>query len=195
MLALLNRSDCTDALANTFIDQAIARIARTLRIPSMEQQHTYTISGDTGVGEVILPNNLLEMIDVHYDGRALARVPSHEMVEHQKTGSLGAPQFFNRLQGTIQITPRPTAGTLYLNYYAQPNSLVDDTDTNVLTDVGSDLITYTALGYASDYFLDERGPLFETKASAFLSEIQDQADRAETSGSTQVMRPTHRYED
>ena len=195
MLALLNRSDCTDALADTFISQSISRILRTLRIPSMEQQHNYTISGSSGVGEVILPSNLIEMIDVHYDGMALVRVPHHEMVEHQKTGQLGSPQFFTRVQGTLQITPRPTGGNLYLNYYAQPSALVADTDTSVITDVGEDLIAYTALGYASDYFLDERGPLFEAKAATFLAEIQEQADRAETSGSTQVMRPTNRYED
>ena len=40
--AVLNRSDITDALADTFIDQGIARIQRSLRIPSMEKKHTYT---------------------------------------------------------------------------------------------------------------------------------------------------------
>lgn len=35
--ALLNRSDITDALADTFIDQGITRIQRSLRVPSMEK--------------------------------------------------------------------------------------------------------------------------------------------------------------
>ena len=40
---LLNRSDITDSLADTFIDQSIARVERTLRIPSMEKTANYTI--------------------------------------------------------------------------------------------------------------------------------------------------------
>ena len=39
-IALLNRSDITNSLADTFIDQSIARIQRQLRIPSMEKTHT-----------------------------------------------------------------------------------------------------------------------------------------------------------
>lgn len=195
MLALLNRSDCTDALADTFIDQAIARIERTLRVPSMEQQHIYTIDSASGVSEVFIPSNFIEMVDIHFDGRALVRLPNHEMVEAQKTGSVGNPEFFCRVQGTLQLHPKPTIGSLYLNYYGEFDALVDDGDTNSLTVIASDLIVYTALGYASDYFLDERGPLFDQKAGSFLVEIQEQANSAETSGTVQVMRPTHRYED
>ena len=193
MLALLNRSDCTDALADTFISQAIVRVQRTLRIPSMEQQQSYSVDNASGVGSLLIPSSLLEMIDIHCDGRALVRLPSHEMVEAQKTGSLGTPEYFTRVQGNLQLHPKPTSGTVYLNYYAQFDTLASDSDSNSLTSNSSDLIIYTALGYASD--LDERGPLFETKAAAFIAEIQDQADSDETSGTAQVMRPTHTYQD
>ena len=195
MLALLNRSDCTDALANTFLDQAIARIERTLRVPSMEQQHIYTIDSASGVSELFMPSNLIEMVDIHADGRALVRLPSHEMVESQKTGAIGNPIYFTRVQGVLKIHPKPTSGSVYLNYYGEFDDLVNDSDTNSLTSIASDLIIYTALGYASDYFLDERGPLFDQKAGAFIAEIQGQADSAETSGTSQFMRPTHRFED
>ena len=40
-------------------------------------------------------------------------------------------------------------------------SLTSDSDTNMLTNIASDLLTYTALSYAADYFLDERGAVFE----------------------------------
>ena len=195
MLALLNRSDCTDALANTFLDQAIARIERTLRVPSMEQQHIYTIDSASGVSQLFIPSNLIEMVDIHADGRALVRLPGHEMVEAQKTGAIGNPIHFTRVQGVLKIHPKPTSGLVYLNYYGEFTDLVNDSDTNSLTNIASDLIIYTALGYASDYFLDERGPLFDQKAGAFIAEIQGQADSAETSGTSQFMRPTHRFED
>ena len=195
LLALLNRSDCSDALADTFISQATARIQRTLRIPSMEMYHIYTINSASGTSELVIPADLIEMIDIHCDGRALVRLPNHEMVEAQKVGTVGNPLYFTRVQGTLQLHPKPTTGSVYLSYYGEPAALVNDSDTNAFTSIASDLITYTALGYASDYFLDERGPIFDAKAATFMAEIQDQADSAETSGTTQVMRPSQRYED
>ena len=72
--------------------------------------------------------------------------------------------------------------------------MTDDDDTNSLTLIASDLLTYTALAYAADYFLDERGPLFDAKAAQFASEIQAHADDAESSGINQVVRPTAIYD-
>ena len=74
-------------------------------------------------------------------------------------------------------------------------NLIEDSDSNSFSVVASDSLIYTALGYASDYFLDERGPLFDNKASVFLAEVQDQSDTEEQSGGTQVMRPTHTFSD
>jgi len=63
-LALLNRSDCSNALADTFIDQAITRIQRVLRIPPMEKLQIYTIPSGTVVSQVVLPVDLIEIIDL-----------------------------------------------------------------------------------------------------------------------------------
>jgi hypothetical protein len=194
-LALLNRSDCSNALADTFIDQAMTRIQRVLRIPPMEKLQTYTIASGTTVSELVMPIDLLEIIDLQYNGRALVRIPMHEMAEQQKHGAVGSPLYFSRERGVIKLAPSVGQGEVYLNYYGEADQLVNDSDDNVLTIVGSDLVTYTALSYAADYFLDERGPLFETKSGQFLAEIQEQANAAEQSGMAQVMRPTRTYED
>ena len=61
--ALLNRTDCSDALADTFIDQAITRIQRTLRIPSMEKTQNYSIS--TQVASIIVPADLIEIMNIY----------------------------------------------------------------------------------------------------------------------------------
>ena len=194
-IALLNRSDCSNALADTFIDQALTRIKRILRIPSMERQDRYDVTSADGVSSLFIPADFLELIDIYYDGVALVRIPLHEMIANQKTGEVGSPRFFCREQGQFKLHPQPTSGIVYLNYYAEPIELVNDTDSNTLTVIGSDLVTYTALSYASDYFLDERAEVFEGRSGQFLSEIQEQANSAEQSGTSQVMRPTHRYED
>lgn len=195
MIALLNRTDCPDALADTFIDQAIGRIMRTLRIPSMEVQQAFNITSEGGLSYLDIPSDLLEAIDIYYDGDALVRIPMHDMVKAQKSGELGAPKFFTREQSTYLVHPQPQSGTIKINYYAEFPALTNDSDSNPLTNSASDAITYAALSYSSDYFLDERGPLFESKAAALLTEIQEQANAAETSGSLQVMRPASIFSD
>lgn len=192
-IALLNRNDCSNTLADTFIDNALTRIKRTLRIPSMEAQDQYDVTSASGVSSLFLPSNLLQIIDLYYDGTTLTRLPLGELLGLQKTGEVGSPIYFAREQGSIKLHPKPTTGTVYLNYYAEPAELTSDTDSNTLTSIASDLVIYTALSYASDYFLDERSALFEQKSSAFLAEIQEHANSAEQSGTNQVVRPTYQY--
>ena len=196
MIALLNRSDCTNALADTFIDQAISRITRVIRIPSMEKTQTYDVANDvSGVSSINLPSDFIEPIDIYSEGKPLVRLPLHEMVEAQKTNQQGTPVFFTRVQGTYLVYPKPSTGTIVLNYYASFATLSSDSSTNTLTTLGPDLLIYTALSYAADYFIDERGPQFDAKSSQFLTEIQQQADSAEMSGGIQVMRPSKTYTD
>ena len=195
MKALLNRSDCTDALADTFIDQALTRITRTIRIPSMEKQQTYNVANVSGTGALQLPTDFLAAIEIYSNGVGLQRIPVKEMVENQKTGELGQPRFFSRVQASYLIHPQPTTGTVTLDYYAEFTALANDASTNQLTTVGSDALIYAALGYAPDYFIDERSATFEARAGQFLTEIQDQADTSEMSGGTQAMRPTTQYTD
>ena len=167
--AVLNRSDITDALADTFINQGISRVQRTL------------------------PNDYLEGIDFYSDSHALVKLPASEMLDMQKQGTTGMPHFFTREGGKINLYPVPAAGTMTVNYYAQFPALVSDSDTNNLVAVGSDVVIYSALTYAADYFLDERAPLFDGKYAQFMSEIQGQADDAELSGTLQAIRPTTIY--
>lgn len=190
-LALLNRSDCPNALADTFIDQATTRIQRLLRTPAQEAQQTYTISSTTA--SISIPNNLLEIMSVYMDGVSLTRIPHHEMLQAQATGEQGTPRLMCRQQGQILLHPQPTTGTVYLDYYAEFPPLATDSDSNALTAIASDILTYTALSYAADYFMDERSAIFEQKSGQFLAELQEQSNSAEQSGINQVVRPTVQY--
>ena len=191
--ALLNRSDCSDTLADTFVDQSIARIQRTLRIPSMEKQQSYTLSAATTL--LVLPNDFLEIINLYYDNTSLTRVPLNQIMEYKDANENGTPKFFTREGSSLLIYPHPTSGAVKLNYYGQFADMTADSDENALAQASSDLIIYGALSYSSDYYLDERGPLFEQKFMQFLAEIQEQANDAEMSGTVQAMRPTTAYED
>ena len=144
-LALLNRSDCPDALADTFIDQATTRIQRIMRTPAQEAQQTYTITNQTS--SITIPNNLLEIMSVYIDGVALTRIPHHEMLQAQQTGEQGTPRNMCRQSSQILLHPQPTNGTVYLDYYAEFPSLATDSDSNALTQIASDILTYTALSH------------------------------------------------
>ena len=166
----------------------------------MEKTQTYDTttdvsSNDFGVASIVIPADLIEAIDIYSGKYALTRIPLHEMIEAQDTGQIGTPKFFTRVQGTFLLHPSPGSGTVVLNYYGAFAALTENESTNTLTTLGPDLLIYTSLSYASDYFLDERGPQFEAKASQFLVEIQEQANASEQSGGTQVMRPSQTYED
>ena len=190
-IALLNRSDLTTSLANTFIDQSIARIQRSLRIPSMEKKQNYSITALTD--SVVIPSDFLEAIDLYFEGRSLERVPMKEMQEFKINSLSGTPLYFAREQANFLLYPSPLSGTLTLNYYSQYEDMVNDSDENALAAIASDLIIYGALTYAADYFLDERTQLFEAKYQAFFTEIQQQADDQELTGSLQAIRPAYTY--
>ena len=191
--ALLNRTDCSDALADTFINQSISRIERTLRIPPMEKTNTYNIAGATTF--LMVPSDFLEILDLYSDDNNLQRQPLAKMVEMEKGGENGTPRFFCREGEKFRIYPYPTTGSVVLNYYASFPAMTADSDSIDLGLVASDLITYGALSYASDYFLDERGQLFEAKYQSFIMELQEQSNDAETSGTVQTMQPVAVYEE
>ena len=191
--ALLNRSDCLNALADTFIDQGISRIQRVLRIPSMEAIQTYAISSQTG--SIALPATALEVIDIYHNNSALTRVPLHEMLAMKATGQAGTSLHFTQQGTTILLFPEPPSGTVHVSYYGPFAAMTADSDENALAATSADLIMYAALSYAGDYFLDERGPIFEQKYGQFLAEEQEQANEAAQAGSIQVMRPSAIYAD
>ena len=189
--SLLNRSDITDALANTFIDQGISRIQRSLRIPSMEKQVQYSITASTS--KLTVPNDFIEIIDFYYDNMMLTRMPMNRMQRLKHDPRSGSPVYFSREGSSFLLHPIPSSGTVYINYYAQFSAMSADSDENSLAKIASDLIIYSALTYAADYYLDERASLFGEKYSAFMYEIQLQADEAESSGTIQSIRPAYQY--
>ena len=190
-LALLNRTDCSNTLADTFIDQSIARAQRVLRIPSMEKTQTYNITASSQ--SLVLPNDFLEIIDIYHGSTNLTRVPLSKMIEMKSGAEAGTPTKFSREGENLLIYPYPSSGSVVLNYYAQFTDMTADTDENDLAKIASDLITYGALSYASDYFLDERGQLFEGRYVTFIAELQEQANDAEVSGTVQSMQPVQLY--
>ena len=190
---LLNRSDITAALTETFIDQGIARIQRQLRTPLSENLSTYAITSRTT--SVVLPSDFLEIISLYYEDTELQRIPMSKYRAVAVSPIQGSPTTFIRQQQNLFLHPEPSSGNLVLYYYAEFAPMVQNTDENTLAAVAHDLIIYAALTYAADFYLDERAPLFETKYNQFLSEIQEQANDQEMNGGIQSIQPTYTYTD
>ena len=191
--ALLNRSDITPALTTNFIDQSIARIQRQLRTPLNENKTTYAISGQTA--SITLPNDFLEIISLYFQGIELTRVPNSKMRNLVNNPTGGSPTVFTREQQNLLLHPQPTSGDVVLYYYGEFAPMVANTDENDLAKVAPDLILYGGLGYAADYYLDERRDIFEVKFQQFLNELQQQADDQELMGGTQAIQPASTYTD
>lgn len=190
---LLNRTDITATLTTRFIDQGISRIQRNLRVPFMEKQQNYTISGTTT--QITLPSDFLEIINLyHSSGVQLTRIPMTSMRSYLANAYAGKPEYFTRQQASLLLFPQPSDGTLTLDYYGEVGAFTDDTTETTLSKIAPDLIIYAGLTYASDYYLDERQDLFEAKYLQFMQELQSQADDQELNGSTQQIQAAFNFE-
>lgn len=172
-LALLNRNDCSNELADTFLEQSLARIQRTLRVPSMEKMATYTIN-DVTPETILLPNDFLNMKYLYSGDTLLEYVDIDRFL--RSSANVDTPSMYTRIQGSLKLKPTPAEGTeILMVYHGEIPDLTTDTSTNFLTEIAPDLLVYGGLVFASDYFFDERKPLFEETYSRAFSEIMEQA--------------------
>jgi len=188
--ALLNRNDVTDALLDTFIDQATTRIQRTLRIPPMEKVELYTIT-DVVPDTLVLPNDFLNVKHLYTGDTMLEYVDLGKFLS--TLDSVGStPQMYSRIQGTLKIKPTPSVGTVItLVYYGEIPDLVNDTDETWLSAIASDLLIYAALTFAADYYVDERKPAFEERYAQIYAELDEQARIGEMDQSALRIQPAY----
>lgn len=187
--ALLNRNDATNALLDVFIDQAVSRIQRTLRIPSMEKVLVTTTSADLP-DTITLPVDYLNMKHLYCLDRVLEFVDVGTFMT--KPNNIGKPYIYTRIQGGLKIKPVPPGGTdVTMIYYGEIPDLVNDTDENFLTAIAPDLLTYGALTFAADYYVDDRKPAFEERFGAIYNEVEEQARLLEMDQSSLRIQPAY----
>lgn len=189
---ILNRRDLTTSLQVSFIDMAIARIQRELRAPLMEKAVEVTIS-DTYDG-LDIPSDYLALVALTVKDQQikLQRVDLEVAEKEARTTSL--PQVFARQGGKWVLGPTPSEDTVIrIDYFAELGALSADSDENTLSIVAPDLITYGALVYAAEYFLDRRLEAFENRYQMMLAAVQGQSDYDELSSG--VIQPCYYMED
>lgn len=190
--AILNRRDCSNTLADTFLNQALQRCTRELRTPAQEAQATVTVA-DPFTGFPV-PSNIIQTIAMMAtvtggQQRKVEYYPLARFLELDNTGA-GQPQYYTRIGSSFQFRPTPAADTeLVLYYYGEFEPFADDNDETVLSLIAPDLLIYCALAYAADYFMDDRGQAFEARYGQIAQALQDQAYDLE--GHDAAVSPTY----
>ena len=168
---LLNRSDVTDALVERFVQDALSRVGRTLRVPSMERYHDLTVASD---GTVEVPRFFLEMIEI-YRSDGVRLVPKTYTQLKKNTNYIGNPEYYARVRDRWHFYPKPAEGSVIsVWYYGDLLTMNEDADEDPIMAIAPDIILYAALSYAADYYLDERVNAFEQRYQQIHSDLMMQ---------------------
>jgi len=191
-LALLNRRDCTTDQANAFLQNSLVRIERKLRCPAMEKSLLVTIAiGYTGL---VIPSDFLELINLiptTTGGTNQVNPTPLEKCDISRAITLaqdvGTPQVYSRQGGLWVLAPMPAVGDIVrIDYYAELTDLVNPSDTNIISLIAPDMIIYGALGYAADFFVDDRRDSWEARFMEIKTDLEEVANDDEEHGAAAV---------
>jgi hypothetical protein len=177
--SILNRRDITPSQVETFMEFAVHRIQRSLRIPAMERVVGILTDGTPYIEPF---GDLLELVSIHTDNdagrRKLIRVDLERAIN--MAAAPGIPTVYCRHNKVWIIGNCPPKHTrLIVNYYANVWPIVNDEDDNWLTVGAPDLLIYGALVRAADFFLDDRRELFESTFQQCLVDLTLMANQNE----------------
>lgn len=189
-LELLNRDDCTSTLMDQFLLDAITRIHRNLRIPSMENMVVQVAKAN---GRIDVPVTFLELID--FEDTALSEFVYLPPDEFRKLGRTKfTPQFqrrfYTRRGREFIFYPALDEGEELTVYcYTDPPEIVSDDDVIPLLIFAPEFVKYAALIFAAIYFEDDRQSNFATIYDAMRAEIDMQQEEMEMGNINASMYP------
>lgn len=184
---LLNRTDCTDTLVHTFLQQGFARIQRELRIPAMERHSFVTAEGT--MNGMQIPSDLLTLKALIVGDTELEKLSIGALL---KRTAYGSPRYFARIDNRFMFRPAiPTGSVVDVLYYGECGPLVSDSDFNELTVIAPDLCAYAALSYAGDFFEHDKRMEWESRYAQIRDELNGQALDEEFSGGPMVIQPAY----
>lgn len=181
--AILNRTDITTALTETFINQAMSRSQRELRIPAQEKSLETIVTG--GFTSIPVPTDYISCVAMICDDKNINYLPLARFLEVDEDGT-GQPLYWTRIGNEFKFKPTPTVDQVVdVYYYGEFTPFTDDLLGTTISTVAPDLLIYGALSYAADYYIDERANSFEGRYQSILQALQDQAYDAEGPGPVQ----------
>jgi hypothetical protein len=183
--SLLNRDDCSDAQANIFLENAMSRIQRVIRVPFMERMFQVTTAlTDMPLTYVQIPPDYIELKDIYVtppsavDMMPLTQLPS--MRKLLAISSSKEPTAYTRFGATFQIRgPVAPGSSVLVHYYGEISDWSDDTSENEVSASAPDVVLFGALSIAGEYFRHDQTPAWEGRYQAYLGELTSQGDDAD----------------
>lgn len=188
--SILNRDDCTDAQAQIFITDAISRVQRDCRIPSMERQ--LLVTAQSNMDFITVPPDLLQIIDLMTTSQDGVVRPLQKLSYRQLMGipPTNWPCAYARLQGQLWVRGQVQTGqVLQLIYYGEFSPFATPASDNEISGSNPDLVVYAALSFAGDVFEHPATDRWETRYQQILSQVQGLASDLENSGGPATMAP------
>ena len=148
----LNRSDLTTEIGDDFIKLAEADFNSKLRVRSMIDQVSITISAET----VALPTDFLQIRDFYIlagqTKTPLVYSTPATMDATSGTSTTGRPSTFTILGDTIRFSPKPDASyTAKMNYFKKFPALSSSVATNYILKSHPAIYLYGSLFHAANF--------------------------------------------
>lgn len=178
-----HRDDLT-AVWPDCIRLAEARLNRKLRVRPMEADFSATLSS----GEAALPSDFLAFKELRFDGdqNYSLQPRSLDWVKGQDSTATGDPLYF-AVSGT-NVVCWPRSGSVEGTYFQSIPALASNS-TNWLLTAHPDLYLFASLVETALYTQDDgRIPLWASKASELLDQVQRMYDNDEHTGGSLVVR-------
>jgi hypothetical protein len=186
---ILNRDDCSDAQATTFLQQGISRIQRDCRLPNMER--TLIITPETTTNMFSVPLDLIQPIDVLVQDSAGTFYPLVKKAfrDATKVDSNDLPRVYARIQTTVYIFGSvPVGRQIMFLYYGNFSSFASGDDDNELSASTPDLAVYAALSYAGDSFQHPSTQMWEQRYQQIKTEVMAMAIDLDAEGGPQYVQ-------
>lgn len=183
------RRNIPDATIDKFIEIALSRACRFLRIPPLEAVSS-AIPNENGY--IQLPEDFQEVkeISTSYNNQRVILDRKHisevDYIAGKNSMANCPPEIFGRFGNSLRVAPwGGQDASVNLYYYRVDLPLTDDTSTNWFTLYAPEVLLYGALTELSNYSVDaESSELWNAKFTNEINTLQGVEDRAEWRGST-----------
>lgn len=192
--SVLNRDDCTEALADTYVRNGILRIQRKVRLPCMEREWATSVLTDD-MSILYIPAGLLQIIDVLVQDsyttypRALNKLDYRDLLLMDPRAP---PTAYARYQNLLKVRGGLAAGSVVsVFYYGAFSELPTFADDNEVTTGFPEVALYAGLSLAADAFAHPSGPAWEARFQDLLNDLAGEAIDIEMHGGPMAVQPLY----
>jgi hypothetical protein len=175
------RRNIPDEVWNDFIELALSKANRALRIPPLEAA-TNPVTDEGGYFE--LPSNFLEVKEIVVNNNGLDTILDRKAIDEvdyiASRSTNGNPCLYGRYGNLMRIAPIPEVDTpVRMYYYAIIPAMPDDTTENWFTLFAPEVLLYGTLAELAAYARDEESQArWDGKFQEAVGIIQKTEDRA-----------------